>query len=285
MNLFNTYQPCKELEDVVEHYWHSKCYLEQSLVQEMNTPTFQALTFNLSGQYEYIESREVSMRMDKMCYLIGQPLSKRVSISNPLGIDILGVKFKHLGIHLLTGIDMRHISDKIIDANNVWHHEIDLLYEEILDKKNIYERINTLEHFLKRKKAQQRFKEKISKDKTYIVKHSIHQMEANKTYDISKLREGVFTSKKTFERYFLNHIGVSPKQYATICRFNHVCSHLNELIEEPDWHDVIVSFGYYDQSHLIREFKRFAGKTPTEYFSLLTLSETEPENNLKKIFA
>ncbi len=280
MDFFNTYQPCKELEDIVELYWHSKCYLEQSLIQEMYTPTFQALTFNLSGQYEDIVSEEISLRMDKNCYLIGQPLSKRVSISNSYGINILGIKFTSLGLHRLTGIDMRHISDKIIDANDIWNYEIDLLYEEILDRQNIIERIKAIENFLKRKKAQQSFKEKID-----LVNHSICQIETGKIYDISKLRENVFTTKKTFERYFLNHIGVSPKQYANICRFNNVRSHLDGLMEEPDWHDIIVSFGYYDQSHLIREFKRYAGRTPAEYFSRLVAPDLETEVNLNQVFA
>lgn len=280
MDFFKTYRPCKELEDIVELYWHSKCFLEQSIIQEMYTPTFQAMTFNLSGRYEDIVSEEMSLRMDKSCYLIGQPLSKRLSISNSLGIDILGVKFTPLGLHQLTGINMAHISNKIIDANDVWNYEIDLLYEEILGRQNSIERIQAIENFLKRKKTQQS-----SNQKTYLVKHSVGQMERDKMYDISKLREDVFTTKKTFERYFLNHIGVTPKQYANICRFNNVRTYLDTLPTEPEWHDVIVSFGYYDQSHLIKEFKRYAGRTPSEYFSRLIRSDLEPEANLKQVFA
>jgi AraC-like DNA-binding protein len=35
--------------------------------------------------------------------------------------------------------------------------------------------------------------------------------------------------------------------------------------EEPDWADVAVLFGYYDQSHLARDFRELAGETPNGY--------------------
>lgn len=264
MDFLETYRPCNELQDVVELYWRSSCDLEQALVQEMYTPTLQALTFNLGGKYEDILLEEEWMRMDKYCYIIGQPLSKRVSLSNPKGIDILGVKFTPLGLYLLTGIDMRHISDKIIDASDIWNYEITLLYEEILSKETTQEQIAAIEHFLLRKRKQHSRCEKI-----YVIHNTLDLMENKRIFSVSQLREDNFVTKKTFERYFLNHIGVTPKQYANICRFNNVRAYLDNLLSEPDWQDVIVSFGYYDQSHLIREFKRYAGKTPKEYFSLI----------------
>ena len=246
----------------------------------MYTPTLQALTFNLGGKYEDVLFEKECMRMNKHCYIIGQPLSKRVSLSNPDGIDILGVKFTPLGLNLLTGIDMKHISDKIIDASDIWNYEITLLYEEILSKKNIQEQIGAIEHFLIKQRKQRDCCEQI-----YMLHNTLELMENKKIFSVAQLRERNFVTKKTFERYFLTHIGVSPKQYANICRFNNVRAHLDRLLVEPDWHDVIVSFGYYDQSHLIREFKRYAGKTPKEHFSLITRTPApEREANLKQIF-
>ncbi|WP_119079242.1 helix-turn-helix domain-containing protein [Chitinophaga alhagiae] len=264
MGFLETYRPCEALQDVVALYWRSRCDLEQALVQEMYTPTLQALTFNLGGRYEDILLEEEWMRMDKYCYVIGQPLSKRVSLSNPKGIDILGVKFTPLGLYLLTGIDMRHISDKIIDAGDIWALDIPLLYEEILSKGTTLEQIGVIEHFLIRKRKQHSRCEK-----AHMVRHTLELMAHKRIFSVSQLREDNFVTKKTFERYFLNHIGVTPKQYANICRFNNVRAYLDSSLSEPDWHEVVVSFGYYDQSHLIRDFKRYAGKTPKEYFSLI----------------
>lgn len=263
MNFYNRYAPSEALQDIVEYYWHSKCVLNESLVQEMYTPTFQALSFNLSGWSENIVSETTDLCMDKACYIIGQPLSKRTSLSHSEGINILGVKFTSLGLYLLTGIDMKHISDKIIDATNIWNSEISLLHEEMLHKKTNLEKIAVLECFLINKRKQHCKDERIA-----LLKHSLHQMEYNNIFSVTHLRENNFISKKTFERYFLNYIGVSPKQYANICRFNNVRNYLDGLAKEADWNGISLDFGYYDQSHLIREFKRYAGKTPSEYFYL-----------------
>ncbi len=280
MDFFRTYSPRKELQDIVELYWRSYSDLDQSLIQEMYTPTLQALTFNLGGRHEDIVMDKKRIRMDKHCYIIGQPLSKRVSLSNPKGIDILGVKFTPLGLYLLTGIDMKHISDKIIDAGDIWNNEISLLYEEILSKEIIQDQVDVVERFLLKKRMEHNCCEKI-----LMLHHTLNLMGNKKIFTLSEIREDSFITKKTLERYFVNHIGVTPKQYANICRFNNVLTYLDDLLTEPDWYDVIVSFGYYDQSHLIREFKRYSGKTPKEHFlQKPRIDAPENEVNLKQIF-
>ena len=281
MNFYNTYAPCEALQDIVEFYWYSKCELEQSLIQEMFTPTFQALSFNLSGWEEEIVSDSGQIRMDKPCYIIGQPLSKRVSLSNPKGIHILGVKFTALGLYQLTGIDMKHISDKIIDAQEIWNRDIALLYEEILSKETQLEQLAALEHFLMKKRNRQP-----KNDRIEALNDSLYQIEHHKIFSIAHIRDNNFISKKTFERYFQNYIGVSPKQYANICRFNKLRSYLDHLNTEADWNDISFDFGYYDQSHLIREFKRYAGKTPADYISHhLQKSFSESEFELQSVLS
>ncbi len=230
----------------------------------MYTPTLQALTFNLGGRDEDIFLENQCIRLDKHSYIIGQPLSHRVSLSNPKGINILGVKFTPLGLYLLTGIDMKHISDKIIDAGDIWGNETAILYEQILSKHNNLEQIAVLEQFLKNKR-----KHSSQCPKVHLLNNAITLLKSKKMFSVSQLRENNYVTKKTLERYFLNHIGVGPKQYANISRFNHILTYLDGLASEPEWHEIVVSFGYYDHSHLIKDFKRYAGKTPAEYFSQL----------------
>src|SRR5690606_33264316 len=150
-----------------------------------------------------------------------------------------------------------------------------------LSKGNTLEQIAAIEYFLKKKKRQQSANERIS-----LLNHTLRQMENNNIFSVTQLRENNFITKKTFERYFLNFIGVTPKQYANICRFNNVRTYLDSLQTEVDWHNIVVNFGYYDQSHLIREFKRYAGKTPSEYISIASrITAPEPEVGLQQIYA
>ncbi len=262
MNLFSTYRPCPALQDMVEMYWHTHCDLTQSLVQEMYTPSLQALTFNMSGWYEDVIFEDGHLRMNKCSYVIGQPLTKRMSISNPQGINILGVKFTPLGLSLLTAIDMQHIANQIIDATDIWGADIALLYEKMLAKNSVAEQLSELEMFLIAKRKKQNACARMQ-----LVANTIQRMEQHRTFAVAQLLNTCPVTKKTLERYFLNQIGLSPKQYASIARFNKMLTWLDAQLTEPHWHQLIVDFGYYDQSHLIKDFKRFTGKTPTEYFS------------------
>src|SRR5690606_34841845 len=83
----------------------------------------------------------------KYCYFFGQPTAPRLSISNPRGIDILGIKFKPTGINRLTGLSMRHLADDIVEADSIWGKEIELLCERMYESSGTGEMIWILERF------------------------------------------------------------------------------------------------------------------------------------------
>ena len=66
---------------------------------------------------------------------------------------------------------------------------------------------------------------------------------------------------RRLERMFLREVGVAPKLLARIVRFQGV------LRGSGDWAAVAQACGYYDQPHLIRDFKEFAGEPPAAYFA------------------
>lgn len=81
---------------------------------------------------------------------------------------------------------------------------------------------------------------------------------------IKRLRERLSIAERAFERRFMANVGVTPKQFAKIIQFQ---SCLNQISEENYSRllDVVYQNGFADQSHFIREFKKYTGKTPTDY--------------------
>ena len=75
-------------------------------------------------------------------------------------------------------------------------------------------------------------------------------------------------SRKQLINRFRQHIGLPPKLAARVIRFSHAVRLLQES-EERNWMDIAFDAGYYDQSHLIRDFLEFTGSTPTEYIARL----------------
>ena len=67
-------------------------------------------------------------------------------------------------------------------------------------------------------------------------------------------------SIRQWERRFLDAVGLPPKLFSRIQRFQHV---LRESRDQENWADTALRCGYYDQAHLIRDFGDFSGETPT----------------------
>ncbi|MEW2613909.1 AraC family transcriptional regulator [Streptomyces sp. NPDC047880] len=60
-------------------------------------------------------------------------------------------------------------------------------------------------------------------------------------------------------------LGLAPKQYARVRRFQRLLRRVNAGHGPPDWAVLAADCGYHDQAHLIHEFRALAGITPTAY--------------------
>ena len=71
-------------------------------------------------------------------------------------------------------------------------------------------------------------------------------------------------SKRTLERQFMNHAGLTPKEFSRVVRFKGV---LNKILsaDKIDWSDLAQSCGYYDQAHLIDEFRAATTFSPERF--------------------
>jgi AraC-like DNA-binding protein len=71
-------------------------------------------------------------------------------------------------------------------------------------------------------------------------------------------------SQRRFIQMFNSHVGLTPKVFCRIQRFQRARV-LAEKLETPHWAELAVACGYFDQSHLIKDFQEFAGSTPKMY--------------------
>lgn len=69
-------------------------------------------------------------------------------------------------------------------------------------------------------------------------------------------------SQRQFERRFQAAIGMNPKQFARIARFERVTTQMGVCRTEPKWAELAAGAGYYDQAHMHRDFRVLAGNTP-----------------------
>ena len=81
--------------------------------------------------------------------------------------------------------------------------------------------------------------------------------------NLPKLAGATGFGMRQFERHFINQIGLRPKLFARISRYEASLDH-KARFPTTTWTDVAHRFGYYDQMHMIHDFTDLSGETPTK---------------------
>lgn len=255
------FNPCAALQEVVEHFWYSKVDLSGAVQQLYPTPVLQGLTFNFRrlAEHHAIEGRILTL--SGQAYLFGQPTCARDVTTHEAGIEVLGVKFKPLGITRVTGINMEHIADNIIAAEDIWGRELELLCDEMQSAARLEGAIQVLETFLLKKYLNTRLHYRVDH-----VDSALSLISGNQgILSIKELQRQTNTTRKTLERAFLHYLGLHPKLYSQIVRYNTARQRMEDPRFGRNLTELAYELGYYDGSHFASEFKRFSGVTPRKY--------------------
>ena len=76
-------------------------------------------------------------------------------------------------------------------------------------------------------------------------------------------------SSRRFVELFRQQVGLTPKVFCRVLRFQRVLKTLREA-KDLEWADLALSCGYYDQAHFIHDFQSFSGLTPSAYHAAAT---------------
>ena len=96
------------------------------------------------------------------------------------------------------------------------------------------------------------------------------------TATIGSVTDAIGMSAKRFIERFKSEVGVSPKRFCRIRRFQRALARAHGG-HPVDWPQVALESGYYDQAHFIHEFRSFSGLTPRGYQA----SQTAFQNHVK----
>ncbi len=188
-------------------------------------------------------------------YICGS-ITKSKSINLPANNVYFGVRFLYCQGTQKTQYTLKEIIDKEVPLIEMVSMD-NTVIEKIIEKKNFMERINT-------------FNETIGKflfradTCSKLIKNALHTLYSTKgNISMTQLANEIGCSTRYLRKQFEDHIGISPKLFSQIVRFQ---SSLNMLLKHNHCSivDVIYENGYYDQAHLINEFRNFGYGTPSK---------------------
>ena len=249
--LYSEYQPCKELCQVINCYWVSPALysLEEriySVKKEIIIP---------DGCLDIIF--EVNKRTnDYNSFIVGTMSKPIVTLPDFSEKQIYAIRFNPAGAYSFFRNHLDDFTDLMIDFKSVSKNLEKELATIFLSEKSLYEKIKHLDRFFLRYFSEWR--------QNVVIMNSLANIfSAKGNMEIKKLAQDQYVSERHLNRMFKQWIGLSPKEFTKIIRFQNALRNVF-LSDKVNWASLATESGYHDQAHLINEFKTFSGITPTQ---------------------
>jgi AraC-like DNA-binding protein len=174
------------------------------------------------------------------------------------GSSMMGAHFQTGGAAPFFGFPLSELSGNVVELDLIWKREILALREQLLETPSPEGKFDVLEAYLIAK-AQSRLEPDLT------VSTALQTLRSWPMLSLRELGLRLGMSHKQMLARFDCRVGMTPKVTSRIFRFQKALTAANAAMTTPDWSDLAVDCGYYDQAHLIHEFQQLAGLTPSEY--------------------
>lgn len=171
-------------------------------------------------------------------------------------ISTFGIRFYAWTAILFSQESMMGVKNQKFDIGYHFERLKKQIQPRLFDAVTNYERIAIAEKILR---------EELKKEQMHpIMLDALHQMLIHQgRLDVFSLAKEVYVSTRQLERLYQFHIGMSPKQLSSLIRYQYLW---NEIAFRTNFQilDAVEKYGYTDQSHLLKEFKRYHTMLPNQ---------------------
>lgn len=174
---------------------------------------------------------------------------------------MMGVQFRVGGAFPFFGPGMDLFAGSHVALEDVWGGDAERLHQRLVEARMPDEKFDILQETMLRRILE------VSEYHPTVSMALRRLGRAPHRTRIGAIAEEAGLSKKKFAQIFSQQVGLGPKLYLRIARFQRV---LSQIAHAPvvDWSEVAEENGYYDQSHFIRDFGDFSGLSPSVYLKL-----------------
>jgi AraC-like DNA-binding protein len=168
------------------------------------------------------------------------------------------IVFKPHGVKSFFNFPITELLNENLSLHDLINNETIELEDKLFNSPNNKQRITHLENFL--------IKKLIHNDDFERVEYALEIIENSKgQIKAQDIAPEVCLGIKQFERTFSKYVGINPKKYASIVRFQNVIQ-MKRKHDNSSMFQLAFDNGYYDHAHFIHDFKSFTGLSPKEFF-------------------
>ncbi|MCG2587914.1 helix-turn-helix transcriptional regulator [Rhodohalobacter sulfatireducens] len=254
---YKEYWPPKEISHLVECFWTNTLHPDD-FQQEYDfiIPDGGAdAIFMLNGHYLREDEENSTKYLVDQCSFV-TPFQRAVKVYQEPYTTCLAVRFRPEAIQALTGVTLGELDRPAYPLYEIMPELADLVMSQISKKSSEAEIIRRLTGWLSQKQ--------IEPSANAIVTRFIDQtIQSKGKVGIKNFCGELQVHKSTLEKNFKHYTGYTPKEYSKVIRFNFL---LNRILFSPmNLTEITYEMGFFDQSHMIRDFRKITGMNPTDF--------------------
>jgi len=255
--------PHQSLRRHIDSYWCYDGYHPAHHTERVLPSNTVELVVSLWGELLEVVNQGVGVSYQvKGQPLLSGPLSSYSEIPTRGQQMLLGVHFRPEGARDLLRIPISELRDQHIGLDELRRHKSDvewfLLQDRLRNSANHNERFHLLDEIFQSRLAQ-------SEPSPPALLHAIRVLSsgiiAEEPVSVASLAHEAGWSHRHFISRFQDFTGLTPTIFRRISRFQRALSALGRF-NTPDWSQLALDSGYFDQSHMIHDFHEFSGCTP-----------------------
>jgi AraC-like DNA-binding protein len=255
--------PSPPLDRYIERFFYMEGWMPTRHEKIPPTPALN-LQINLGDAFHMVHSDRAASVINLTESWLGGLYGVHHSVDWASYLRLYGVRFKPNGAHPFLSFPLSELYNQVIPLDNAWGRWADELRERLHVAPTIEAGLSLFEQLLR---ARLRETPRTT-DEQHIVEYAIAAMrQTHGTVSIRGLSAQIGISQNHLGTLFKRLVGTSAKELARLYRFEHVL--LSVAHTHPvDWTKIAQQCGYYDLSHLNKDFVTFTGDSPSDYLTL-----------------
>lgn len=258
MNL-QFFEPLAPLKGYIDKIWvlETDCGLPQDdmkmLVPDGRLLLLLPLKNTMAGK---MAGRNYDTKENRMSLVGISDLPSQVDTQHAGALGLIGVDFTPQGAYRFFRVKLKEVKYEVNPLSDILGKEVRFVEEKIANIENIKVKVRMLQQFL--------FDLFTQKSGDQVFEYCIKKIKESKgAIAVKELEQQTGYSSRWLNRKFDEMLGISPKNFSSIARFNFyyqaLLTNAARVLTHKEFYD-----HYYDESHFIREFKRFTGMPPAK---------------------
>ncbi|WP_162909303.1 helix-turn-helix domain-containing protein [Aggregatilinea lenta] len=213
------------------------------------------LKINLGGAFKVYENGHADTFTEGWCVGLWKVPHM---LDWPHDLRLFGVRFKPDGAYPFLQVSLSELRNRVVTLDAMWGRAAGELRERLYAAPTIQAGFRLLEQFLQDHLSE-------APPGLNVVRYGTTQVEqCHGVLSIRDLSDQIGISQNQLGRQFQRFVGVSVKELARLYRFETILNMLDPT-QPVEWTRIAHQTGYYDQSHLNKDFLAFTGHNPTDY--------------------